>query len=187
MGLIAKSQNEDFERPSNGLVHAVCVFVEDIGTHKGSYQGKETIRHQCVICFELAEKMKRGEYAGRPFMLSKFYTVSLGKKANLAKDLESWFGKEIPAETRAKGFDLKTLVGRNCTLNIITKTKQDGEYATIGGIMPPQAGRDIIAPVNTVPPAWIDELRKKSMEMTGEMDLNQEPPAEHADDAGLPF
>ena len=89
MSLVAKSTTEDFERPSNGLTDAVCVFVEDIGTHKGTYQGKDTMRHQCVICFELSEKMTKGDYAGKPFMLSKFYTVSLGKKANLSKDLES--------------------------------------------------------------------------------------------------
>lgn len=178
MGLIAKSTGDDFERPTNGLVHAVCVFVEDIGTHKGAYQGKETIRHQCVICFELAEKMKNGDYADKPFMLSKFYTVSLGKKANLSKDLESWFGKEIPPDVRANGFDLKNLIGRNCTLNVITRTTKDGDtYATIGGIMPPQAGKEKLLPVNTVSPEWIDKLRAKSMEMTGQGDMNQEPAA----------
>ena len=185
MSLVAKSTAEDFERPKNGLVNAVCVFVEDIGTHKGSYKGEETMRHQCVICFELAEKMTKGDYAGKPFMLSKFYTVSLGKKANLSKDLESWFGKELPSETRVNGFDLKTLIGRHCTLNIITKTKQDGsEYATIGGIMPTQGIAEKLIPYNTVPPTWIDTLRKKSMEMTGELDMSQLPPR---DDEGLPF
>ena len=168
MSLLAKGSG-NFEAAPIGPQQAVCVFVEDIGSHRSTYKGEEHINHQIVMCFELAAKMTIPEYAGKPFMLSQFYTLSLGKKSNLSKDLESWFGKVIPEETRREGFDLLTLKGRNCTLNVVEKMKADGDtVSAIGGIFPIMAGTPLIKPVNTVPPEWIQKKRLESIEARGE-------------------
>lgn len=174
MSLLAKS-NGDYEQAPCGPQQAVCVFVEDIGSHRSNYKGVEHVNHQIVMCFELAAKMITPDYAGKPFMLSQFYTLSLGKKSNLSKDLESWFGKAIPEETRKNGFDLETLKGRNCFLNVVEKTKADGDtVSSIGGIFALPKGTPLIAPVNTVPPAWIAKKRLESLEARGE-NTNQAP------------
>ena len=164
--LLAKApDNDDFERPNTGLVQAVCAFVEDVGTHKSSYQGKERIRHRIVICFELAQQMTKGEYAGKPFMVSNFYTLSLSRKATLAHDLESWFAKELSEEQRKNGINLKKLIGKACMLNLVERKKAaGGEYIAISGILPTMAGAKPMAVFNANPPSWIAEVRADSLE-----------------------
>ena len=165
MSLFAKASSENFEPTPLGVFQSVCAFVEDIGTHEGTYQGRTTTRHQVVVCWELSEKMTRGENLGKPFMISKFYTLSLDKKANLRKDLESWRGVAF-TEEELKGFDIERLIGANCQLNIIEGTKMDGsKTARIGAIMPLAKGSAKLTAVNTVPPAWINEKRNESLEM----------------------
>ena len=115
MPIIAKEGGKTFEKMPTGVVQAVCAYVEDIGTHEGSYQGKPTLRHQVIICWELAEKMRMGDHAGRNFIVSKFYTLSLNPKASLRKDLESWRGKSFTKE-ELESFDLEKLIGVNCLL-----------------------------------------------------------------------
>ena len=183
MPIIAKDTGgEDYENAPTGNQLAVCAFVEDIGTHRGEYQGVPNERHQIVICWELAETMTTGEYAGRPFMLSKFYTLSLAKKANLRQDLESWRGKAFTDE-ELKGFDVEKLKGVNCLLNVI----EEKGRSKIASISPPIKGMDPLAVTNTEPPAWIDRKRQESIEATeggGNTTVPEPEPYDHGD---LPF
>ena len=85
--------DKDFEKPPLGMIQAVCVWFHDIGTQRGEYMGEPKIRKQVIVTWELAEKMTTGEFAGQPFLMSKYYTQSLDEKATLRKDLENWRGK----------------------------------------------------------------------------------------------
>jgi hypothetical protein len=187
MPIVAKSNGGgNYEPAPTGLQQAVCVFVEDIGTHTGSYQGKPIQSHQIVICWELAEKMTQGENIGKPFMLSKFYTLSLNEKANLRKDLEAWRGRSFTDE-ELKGFDLEKLIGINCMVNIVEHTKQDGRTGQkIGSIAPKMKALPDIQKINQKPPAWIDEKRKESIEYAqqgGAFSDSAPPP----NDSDIPF
>jgi hypothetical protein len=192
MALIAKGSGNggDFETIPTGPQHAVCAFVVDIGTHAGSYQGKPIQRHQCVVCWELSEHMTQGEHAGKPFMVSKFYTVSLNEKANLRKDLEAWRGKAFTEEELA-GFDLEKLIGVNCMLNIVEKHRQDGKtFREVSSIMPAIKGLPKLAVVNTVPPEWVLKRREESIEAQEAVNSGVRAPAYQApaqDDDSLPF
>ncbi len=164
--LIARSKDrDDYENPTPGMVQAVCAFVEDIGTHESTYNNETRLRHQIVICFELAQTMTKGPNAGKPFMVSNFYTLSLGKKSTLAKDLESWFSKQLTEEQRKEGIDLKKLIGKGCTLNLIEKQKRDGTTGIyISGVLPSMPGAKVMGVYNSNPPQWIGEMRADSME-----------------------
>jgi hypothetical protein len=70
---------------------------------------------------------------GKPLIVSKRYTVSLGDQARLRQDLEAWSNKKMTAEDR-KNFDLKNLLGKFCMVNITHS--EDGRYANISGISP---------------------------------------------------
>jgi len=178
------SNNKDFEPMPIGNYQAVCAFVEDIGTHESSYQGTLLKKHQIVVCWELNEKMIVGDNAGKPFMISKFYTLSLHEKANLRKDLESWRGKAFSDE-ELSGFDVEKLIGVNCLLNIIENVKQDGsKFAKVSSISPIIKGMAPIMPINKVAPEWIQKKREQSLEYFGDGDINidQTPP-----DDNLPF
>jgi len=183
MPVIAKNEGKSFEQPTVGVVQAACAFVEDIGTHQSEYNGKPIKRHQIVVCWELSEKMKEGDYAGKPFMMSKFYTLSLNEKATLRKDLESWRGVSF-TQNELAGFDVEKLIGANCLLNLVSAQKRDGsDTIKIAAIMPLPRNTTKINAVNTVPPKWIEEFRRKSLEAASGQG-NDEPPINNDE---LPF
>lgn len=122
----------DFEQAPTGTHIARCVKLIDIGTQRGEYQGKATVRRQCVIGWELpTELMTEGDAAGKPFTVSKFYTASLGEKANLRKDLAQWRGRDF-TEQELAGFDSKNILGKPCLVSI---TPNDKGKARVTGVM----------------------------------------------------
>ncbi len=156
MPLIAKLDSGDYEPTPTGLQAAVCAFVEDTG-YEPDMKGNHLNRKVAVL-WELSATMKDG----RPFMISKTYTLSLSEKANLRKDLESWRGKQFNEE-ELKGFDVEKLKGANCLLNILPHKKDDGSMtAKVANVMPAQKGAPRLVPINVTPPEWVAERRKKN-------------------------
>lgn len=181
MPLLVKEEAGGEPLPT-GMQQAVCAMVCDIGTHRGEYQGTPNERHQIVIIWELAEKKSLGQFAGEPFQASKFYTLSIGKKAKLRADIQSWRGKPF-SEEELRGFDLEKLVGANCFLNII----EEGDKRKIQAITPIAKGMPKISPKLTTEPEWVGKMRAKSLESQGispTSGSNEPPP--HSDD-DLPF
>ena len=109
-----KKENNNFERLTAGTYQAVCYAVWDIGKQIITWNGEEKIQHKIVIAWEVNQRIKNGEYAGKRFVVSKTYTLSFFDKANLRKDLNSWIG--ITQEQAEKGIDTDTLIGKNCLL-----------------------------------------------------------------------
>jgi len=190
MPIMANNNKDgDFEKTPLGNQQGVCAFVEDIGTHVSEYLGNEIIKHQIVVCWELKELMTEGDYEGKPFMISNFYTLSLSEKANLRKDLESWRGKAFTPD-ELEGFDVEKLIGANCLLNIIEHKKMDGsKFAKIASISPLIEGMEKLTVVNSDPPEWIDKKRQESMECKGTMNEDTVPEPEPLDETqdDLPF
>ena len=117
----------DFENPEPGSYAARCYKITDIGTQTGEYQGKQTIRRQVIIGWELDEKMTDG----RPFVVSKFYTASLNEKATLRHDLEGWRGRQFTDEELG-GFDPKKLIAQPCLLSLTKTDKGKIKVASVG-------------------------------------------------------
>jgi hypothetical protein len=158
MPLIASaSSGADFAPAPSGLQSAVCSAVFDMGEEWSEMYKK--LNQKVCIFWELAEKMSDG----RPYMLSKQYTVSLGDKANLRRDLESWRGKPFTTDELA-GFDLEKLVGVNATLNVMhVPGKKDGKIrAQIAGVMPAMKGAVRMAITSTEVPKWAHEQKNKN-------------------------
>lgn len=158
MPIIAKEENVS-EQPPIGMHQAVCAMVCDIGTHKGEFQGRATLRRQVVVIWEIDEKKTLGQFAGERFQVSKFYTLSLDEKANLRKDLQSWRGRPFTDE-ELKGFDLEKLTGANCFLNII---HVEGK-AKISAITPLAKGMGKVSPTLNKEPDWVGKKRAQSEE-----------------------
>ena len=117
----------DFENPEPGSYAARAYRIIDIGTQTGEYQGKQTIRRQVIVGWELDEKMTDG----RPFVVSKFYTASLNEKATLRHDLEGWRGRQF-TEDELMGFDPKKLIGQPCLLSLTKPDKGKIKVASVG-------------------------------------------------------
>jgi hypothetical protein len=188
MSLMVRDEGGIREKPMLGLHDAICCFVEDIGTHVTKTQYGNKAQHKIVVIWELDEDLKTGEYAGKPFLMNKQYTFTLFEKGNLAKDLESWFSKKISDETRKNGFDLHTLIGRKCQLNLVES--EDGKFVNISNVLPASKTNNMIQ-VCTSCPEWVAKKRLMSLENTQQSNTNGEPLPDNqwpaTDDESLPF
>lgn len=134
-----------FEQAPVGAHVARCIGLIDIGTHHGEYEGVPNVRHQVIVKWELPnELIADGEFAGKPFTVSEFYTLSLSEKANLRKALTAWRGKEF-TEDELKGFDLKNVLNKPCMLQV-GRNKKD--RAKVQAVMSLPKGMEAPAQVN---------------------------------------
>lgn len=122
----------DFEQAPAGTHVARCIRLIDIGTQFGEYQGKPNALRKVVVTWELPnELMTEGDFAGKPFTVNKWYTASLGEKANLRKDLVNWRGREF-TDDELRGFEAKKILGTTCMLSL---TPNDKNKVRVTGVM----------------------------------------------------
>lgn len=192
----------EFEQPPVGTCVARCYRILDLGTQQGEWQGKPIFRRQIHMTWELpTELMTEGDHAGKPFMVSKFYTASLGEKANLRKDLQNWRGREFTPEELA-GFDPKNVLGKACLLSLTMNEKKKVRVTGVSGL---PKGMDVPKQINEslyfsledfsrsmyeVLPEYFRELIAKSPEyqktVGGVNDLQSDTPSD-LDDPSIPF
>ena len=123
MALTAKSSGGgDFDIAPAGNHVAICYGVVDLGEHEQEWQGKVSLKHRVRISWELCDELMSD---GRPFSISKEYTLSLNEKATLRHDLESWRGRPF-TDAELAGFDIFVLLGKPCMVNVVHKPKRDG-------------------------------------------------------------
>jgi hypothetical protein len=160
----------DFEQAPIGTHAARSIKLIDIGTQTSDYQGKITHRRQVIVMWELPNTlMTEGENAGKPFIISKFYTASLSEKATLRHDLVSWRGREFTVG-ELQEFDLKNILGKSCLVSII---HNDNKKARVSGVMalphgmevPPQINQTLYFSLDDFDPAVFDGISKGIKEM----------------------
>lgn len=192
MGFVVKDNGGyDIEPIPEGMHHAICYAVYDLGTQHSDTFNNDS--RQLVIIWELTEERieieKDGKKQNLPRAISKMFTASLGKKANLRKALEAWRGRVFTAE-ELEGFDLVKLLGINCQLQILHKTKENKTYANIMSIVPLSKGMTSKKPENPTKyfcfddgsdlpadtPEWIMEMIQKSAEWQSNGKKQEEPP-----------
>jgi len=152
MSLIAKGGNEegnkDFELTPTGNHVAVCYMVADLGVHESNWKGKSKRMHKIKIGWELPNELMSD---GRPFGITKNYTLSLFSGSRLYQDLESWRGRAF-TEEELKGFDVFAVLGVGCMLNVIHEKSSDGQktYANVATVARLPKGMTVELPVNPV-------------------------------------
>lgn len=184
MTIIAKDTTGDkfpkLPLPEAGTTQAVCCAVWDLGLQKTTFNGEDKTQHKIIIAWEVAEKINapESEYHGKPYMLNRKYTLSLGEKANLRKDLESWRGKPFSDEELRGGFDVEKLYGINCLIGIKHEPDRNDPtkvYANVTAILPMVKGMEKMTPIrdrNEAPPKWVQE----KIDAQIRLDTTPEPP-----------
>jgi hypothetical protein len=122
---------------------AICYMVVDLGTQYNDMWS--TFQHKVLIGWEITNERieieKDGEKRNMPRVVSNQYTMSIGEKATLRKDLVSWRGRDFTAEEEL-GFDISKLLSVNCQLQIIHKDKKKGgKFAKVNMVLPPKTGK----------------------------------------------
>lgn len=152
MSLIAKTNGNDggdYEPAPQGMHHAICYRVYDLGVQ---YNDKfQKSQPKVLIVWELPgvriDIEKDGVNQNLPRSISKEYTLSLHEKAILRHHLESWRGKAFTPEEEW-GFDISKLLGVNCMLQIIHNVTPTKTYANITNVLPLMKPEDKKNPEN---------------------------------------
>ena len=178
MSLIAKKKSSAAVPPiAAGTYVGVCVGVIDIGEQKNDTFN--TFSQKAIFIFEISSERVMVEDEDKPRWLSETYTVSLNEKSNLAKMLISWRGKDF-TDDELDGFDLASMVGKACQLQVLVVQKKDGGTCNkIAGVFGLPKGFEAPKPENPLMlyniedgenetfltlPEWIRERIKKSTE-----------------------
>lgn len=122
----------DFTPPPAGTHIATCYRVIDLGTQKQEWQGQAKELRKVLISWELPEETMED---GKPFTVSKRYTLSSHEKSTLRKDLEAWRGKAFTeADFGEGGFDIASIIGKACLLSIVHSEKEGKTYSNIASL-----------------------------------------------------
>jgi len=174
------NNSQDFEQPTKGTKPARLIGLYDIGVQQGkAFNGEPAKdRPQVIFVFELVGKEKQTD--GRPFLMSKFCTVSLHKKGNLVPILKA-FGMPIKAKNadwwEAPTQPLNTILGEPIMLSI--EVDEETKKASIATISAPIDGMVFAEPTEklgfldldaddyldqyTKAPKWIQEKCQQSI------------------------
>lgn len=144
MPLIATAgDSKTFTPAPEGTHQAVCVDVIDQGMKPNKFK-PGTEQHKVDLAWQITELRDDG----KRFVVYKRYTLSLNEKASLRHDLESWRGKAFTRDEEM-GFDVETVIGVNCLLNVVHNASADGPrvFANVKSVMPLIKGMLKIAPL----------------------------------------
>lgn len=123
----------DFTPAPEGTHIARCIELIDIGHQHGEYQGEKNVREQVIIRWELPTETIEIDGSPEPMIVSKFYTNSLGEKANLRADLEAWRGRKFTPEELG-GFDLNNILGKPCFVTVVHNDKKKAKVTGVTGL-----------------------------------------------------
>ena len=144
----AKQTGVEFTPHPEGQFAMTCVDVIDLGERVKSFKGTNPyLAHTCMLVFQSGEANE----AGTLHEVSKEFTVSMGKKANLRAFLGAWRGKSYTAKQARKGVELHKMVGQHALVSVEHNVAQSSgrTYANIGSISPLPKG---LTPPDL--PAW---------------------------------
>lgn len=157
MGMFNAPQKPQNEAPSElipaGMHPALLYGIIDMGTHTDTFEGQTSNRHKIKLMWELDTDPKMSD--GRPFAISKDYTITAGKwgpyiakTSGLFALLKGWMGWD---EKMIRLGNLGQCMGKPCLIQIGHKQgKKDTTktYAEILNITPLMKGMVPPEPVN---------------------------------------
>jgi len=117
-----------YELPPVGLHAGVCVDYIDEGFKPTQFGEKHKVRY----VFQIEEKNSKGYR----HTVSAWFNFSMHENSSLRQFLEQWRGRPFTeAEiNKPPGFDLESVVGVSCALNIIHNDSNGKTYANISSI-----------------------------------------------------
>lgn len=126
---IAKSSGGTFQPAPEGTFVARCFGVISLGTQPQT-NSMYSPTFKVMLMWELPTETITMDKELVPMVVSKEYTLSIGKKANLRKDLESWRGRAFTDEELA-GFAVEKVIGQPCMITIGHQKTERGVYAKV--------------------------------------------------------
>lgn len=203
MGTTATGGSGTIFRPAPAGNHvAICTGVIDLGTQEKIWEGKSSWVPTIRIIYELADELRED---GKPFTLSRDFTLSLHERSALRAFLQGWRGRAF-TEEELKGFNVVKLLEVPCLLNVVHVPGKEGRtFASVTSATPlpkriqaPQAQGDVIyyntddGPPPESIPEWIRRKILQAQEFREAAPQTVPPPTGTAappltDDEDIPF
>lgn len=136
---------ETFKPVPAGVHAGVITGLVDLGKQPGNGANiKDAYKVAVIVSFPgvLTED-------GQPMSITKQYTSSMFKLANLRKDIEAIHGKPFASQEAADDFEFSSLLGKPGLFSVTHKQNGERTFANITGVMALPAGM----PVPSVSPA----------------------------------
>lgn len=128
---IAKESGGNFTPVPPGSHIARCIACISLGTQPSD---RFVAAYKVMLTWEVPSERVQFNGQEAPMTISKEYTLSLGKKSNLRKDMEGWRGREFTAN-ELQGIAVEKVLDCPCMLSVIHKQSASGStYASITGI-----------------------------------------------------
>jgi hypothetical protein len=141
MAIIATAgETKNYAPAPEGTHQAVCVDVIDAGMKPNAFKAG-ALQHKIDVAWQIDELRDDG----KRHLVYKRYTLSLNEKATLRHDLESWRNKPFTRDEEM-GFDVETVIGANCLVNIQHKAGKDRVFANVVAVMPLLKGMAKLTP-----------------------------------------
>ena len=199
---ILKQAESTFVPVPAGAHPARCYSMVSLGTQTpNNPQYKSSF--QVVLSFELPTELMEFNGEKKPMVQSCFLNAYLGRASKPSKThlfLVAWRGRAF-TEAELEKFDLSTVVGAPCLLNIVHEVKDGKTVAKIQSIsplpkgmtVPPQVNKSVVYEIEQGKDAVFNSLSewmKKKIESCEEWvhpAALEEPETEQADNSDVPF
>lgn len=133
MSMMVKSEgNSEIKQLDPGVYTGIASQIIDLGVQENLMFGKQ--QRKVIIVWNIVGEYVTINDKEVPRVMSKEYTMSLGEKSTLRKDLEAWRGRPFSAE-ELEGFDLKNVLNVPCQLQLIQKESNGKTFLNIASIM----------------------------------------------------
>jgi hypothetical protein len=135
--ITAPKKTSNFEPVPKGTHVARLYQIVHIGTSHYEYMGEEKSSDKVRLTFELCNErkvFKEGDEP-KPYSISREFGLSMGKKSHLRPFVEGMAGTAF-TDDEAYAFDIETLIGSACLLNVVHAEKGDNTYANISSATP---------------------------------------------------
>lgn len=117
---------------------ACCIQVIDLGTQRINAPDGVWFARKIMFTWELIGNNTADDRG--PHAVYKTYDLSFTEDSELRQDLQSWLGDEF--KNRIRQFDLKSMLGKYCMLELITCGGELGSEQLIQKITPLPNGSD---------------------------------------------
>lgn len=149
-----KQDKKPFQLCPEGFHPARLYSIVDLGTHDNAKQdGTVGLKHEIRLTWEIPGELMAD---GRPFAVSKNYTLSRSKKGTLYihkksgtfQMVKKWLGHKEEKDTMF--FPIKDLIGKDCELEIVHAPSKDGTktYVNIDQVSKLRKGQECLPAVN---------------------------------------
>lgn len=151
MAIVAPKSEKKFDPVPAGNHVARVYRIIHVGSVPESWEGEEKTMNKIILGFELPNETKvfKEENGPQPYVISREFTLSMNEKANLRHLVEGILGVAL-TDDEANGFDVETLLGKTCLLNVVhKKSEKTGNInSNIQGASPIPKGMECPPAVN---------------------------------------